>query len=92
MGVSFVLENSVTTGTLASKLSDESQELYQLSASVNKGNSGGPVFNSFGEVIGVVVGRAKDGEGIGFGIPLNDVIIAIHSAESLTVAEVKTSK
>lgn len=52
--------------------------MFQISAAVNKGNSGGPVYNSRGEVIGVVTAKyadAEDGvEGLGFAIPINDAL------------------
>ena len=49
---------------------------FQLSAAVNSGNSGGPVYNTDGEVIGIVTAKMMRGsvEGIGFAIPINDAI------------------
>ncbi len=50
--------------------------MFQISAAVNAGNSGGPVYNSRGEVIGVVTAKYADEgvEGLGFAIPINDAI------------------
>ena len=50
--------------------------MFQISAAVNSGNSGGPVYNSRGEVVGVVTAKySSDGvEGLGFAIPINDTI------------------
>ena len=49
---------------------------FQFDAAVNPGNSGGPIFNRYGDVIGIVsmkiMGNAV--EGIGFAIPINDAI------------------
>lgn len=47
--------------------------VIQTDASINPGNSGGPMFNSRGEVIGVVSAKIKtsEAEGIGFAIPSN---------------------
>ena len=47
--------------------------MFQLDAAVNSGNSGGPVYNEFGQVVGVVTAKSKlDGvEGIGFAIPID---------------------
>ena len=49
---------------------------FQFSAAVNSGNSGGPVYNAKGEVIGIVTAKMmRDSvEGIGFAIPINDAI------------------
>ncbi|MCL2227385.1 MAG: S1C family serine protease, partial [Oscillospiraceae bacterium] len=49
---------------------------FQFSAAVNTGNSGGPIYDSNGEVIGIVTAKFMRGnvEGIGFAIPINDAI------------------
>ncbi len=48
--------------------------MFQIDAAVNSGNSGGPVYNEQGQVIGIVSAKyASTGvEGIGFAIPIND--------------------
>ena len=50
--------------------------MFQIDAAVNSGNSGGPVYNAEGEVIGIVSAKyASTGvEGLGFAIPINDAI------------------
>ena len=52
----------------------ESINMFQIDAPVNPGNSGGPVYNAMGEVIGVVTAKYQDSgvEGLGFAIPAND--------------------
>jgi len=56
--------------------------LIQIDAAVNPGNSGGPLFNSRGQVVGVVNAKisTEDVEGIGFAIPSD---IALTVAEDL---------
>ncbi len=56
-------------------------DMLQISAAVNSGNSGGPIYNSRGEVIGVVTAKYGGGtngedsvEGLGFAIPINDAV------------------
>ncbi len=66
-----ILEQTVTTGIVSNterKLSNNSY--IQTTAPINPGNSGGPLFNGFGEVIGVVTAKGVDVENIGFAVPV----------------------
>ncbi len=56
--------------------SNDSISVFQLDAAVNSGNSGGPVFNDRGEVIGMIDAKyASEGvEGLGFALPINQVM------------------
>ncbi|MDR0839580.1 MAG: S1C family serine protease, partial [Oscillospiraceae bacterium] len=51
-------------------------KMFQISAAVNSGNSGGPVYNDRGEVLGIVSAKyASSGtEGLGFAIPIDDAM------------------
>ena len=50
--------------------------MFQIDAAINSGNSGGPIYNSRGEVIGIATSKYSDTgiEGLGFAIPINDAI------------------
>ncbi len=58
--------------------------MIQVTAAVNSGNSGGPLFNRYGEVVGIVSAKystSSNGtsvEGLGFAIPINDVAVMIQ--------------
>lgn len=57
-------------GTLIKKMT-----LIQTDANVNSGNSGGPLFNDHGEVIGIITLKlAGDYEGLGFAIPIDSAM------------------
>jgi len=45
--------------------------LIQTNASINSGNSGGPLFNAEGKVIGINTAKMSSAEGLGFSIPIN---------------------
>lgn len=49
------------------------QNLFQTDTAINQGNSGGPLVNINGEVIGINTAVAGGAENIGFAIPLNDI-------------------
>ena len=57
--------------------------MIQTDASINPGNSGGPLFNQYGEVVGIVSAKYSSTgnesvEGLGFAIPINDVFAMIQ--------------
>ncbi len=58
--------------------------MIQISAAVNSGNSGGPLFNTYGEVVGIVSAKYSSSssgasvEGLGFAIPIDDVLYMIR--------------
>ncbi len=70
-------QNTVTTGILSgyNRTLDTLSGLLQTDAAINHGNSGGPVLNRNGDVIGintlVVRGGGSQAEGLGFAIPSN---------------------
>ncbi|TWH83978.1 S1C family serine protease [Sedimentibacter saalensis] len=47
------------------------EPLIQTDASINSGNSGGPLFNAKGQVIGINTAKMSTAEGLGFSIPIN---------------------
>lgn len=83
------LANTLTTGVVSAldraiSMNDgTAMSLLQTDCTVNSGNSGGPLFNQYGEVIGIVNAKYSSSnaytaseasiEGIGFAIPINKV-------------------
>jgi S1-C subfamily serine protease len=58
-------------------------DVIQIDAPINRGNSGGPLFNARGEVIGInaqIRSESGTAEGVGFAIPINT---ASRAAEQL---------
>ena len=79
------LTNTLTVGYVSAKERDVNTDgitinMIQTDAAINSGNSGGPLFNMYGEVVGITTakysGESSSGatiEGIGFAIPIDDV-------------------
>jgi serine protease Do len=68
------LERTVTEGIISTKTREMRGDLYlQTTAQINQGNSGGPLFNLRGEVVGVTNMKINFGEGLGFAIPVEEV-------------------
>lgn len=68
-GIISGLGRSITVDDGTSKTTIDG--LMQTDASINSGNSGGPLLNSKGQVIGINTAKAQSGEGMGFAIPIN---------------------
>jgi S1-C subfamily serine protease len=94
LGNPFGLGGSVTRGILSSKsrrppAENEPMDVpdwLQTDAAINPGNSGGPLINLRGELIGINVAIYREGQGIGFAIPvkrLSAAISEIYSPEGL---------
>lgn len=82
----FSLANSVTSGIISAKdrvlqIEDRTMTLLQTDASINNGNSGGPLINAYGQVIGITSAKVSNtyGEGLGFAIPIDDAMPIIQS-------------
>lgn len=55
--------------------------MYQVSIPVNPGNSGGPLLDSQGNIIGVIRGKITSAEGTGFAIKSTEILRSIASVE-----------
>ncbi len=59
--------------------SENLTDLFQTDAAINEGNSGGPLVNINGQVIGLNTATAADAQNIGFSIPINDLKGLVNS-------------
>lgn len=76
-------QNTVTSGIISGYgrdvqaggegVTENLQDLFQTDAAINEGNSGGPLVNTAGEVIGINTAIAGNAQSIGFAIPINDL-------------------
>ncbi len=75
IGSPYGLDHSVTLGIISAKsrggLDGEYDDYLQTDAAINLGNSGGPLVNTKGEVIGINTLIIAKGQGLGFAIPVN---------------------
>ncbi len=93
VGNPFALQNTVTAGIVSAKgrrdqftEGDSYQDFIQTDAAVNPGNSGGPLVNLHGEVVGInssIYTRTGGYMGVSFAIPIN---MAVEVAKELIYA------
>ncbi len=79
IGTPFGLENTVTAGIVSAKARDTGEEIrfIQTDVAVNPGNSGGPLINMRGEVVGInsqILSRSGGFMGISLSIPIDDAM------------------
>lgn len=81
----FELAGSVTAGIVSAldrklTVEDRNMNLIQTDASINSGNSGGPLINAYGQVVGITSVKINTtyGEGLGFAIPIDDAMPIIQ--------------
>lgn len=95
MGSPFRLGDTATVGIISAvsrKVGSAYVDFIQTDASINLGNSGGPLFNAKGEVVGVntaIVSPGGGSVGIGFAIPVNEVkeiVSELHDKGEVTRA------
>ncbi len=87
IGSPFGLDNTVTAGIVSAKARDTGDylQLIQTDVAVNPGNSGGPLINMRGEVVGInsqIYSRSGGYMGISFAVPIDE---AMRVAEQLKV-------
>ncbi len=75
IGNPFGFAETVTAGIVSAKGrvigAGPYDDFIQTDAAINPGNSGGPLFNLWGEVVGINTAIVATGQGIGFAIPVN---------------------
>ncbi len=81
VGVISGLSRTITASGEGGQDAERLDSIIQTDAAINRGNSGGPLLNSRGEIIGMNTAVAAAGENIGFAIPYPDLRRAFESFE-----------
>ncbi len=83
-----VFDYTVSDGLISSiRVANDQLTLLQTSAPISQGSSGGPLFNAYGEVIGVATAIATDGQNLNFAVPSKYLVPMIQAPRPLSLAE-----
>ena len=81
LGAPLGLEGSVTEGIVSAVGREMGEKQYiQIDAALNEGNSGGPVIDEQGRVVGVATAMMAEAENVGFAIPSDEAVTFLQGA------------
>lgn len=84
----FVLDHTISEGIASSLARNFGDVLYlQTTAAVNPGNSGGPLVNQRGEVVGLITLKAIFQEGVAFALPVDYIHHFLANSNAYAVGE-----
>ena len=81
------LTNSLSTGVISGMRRLETLRVFQITAPISEGSSGGAVFDSNGAVIGIVTYVLRAGQNLNFAVPINYVRGMINEQASKSFAQ-----
>src|SRR6267378_242164 len=76
-----VFQNTLSEGLLSGIRQMDGYKMFQLSAPISHGSSGGPVFDARGEVVGIVEATISEGQNLNFAIPIDYAAGMLDSKE-----------
>jgi len=90
IGAPLGLEYSVSDGLLSGQREYFGREVMQFTAPISPGNSGGPLLNMQGKVIGITTFTNVGGQNLNFAVPINEAKEYIHSYAKMSFREFVT--
>ncbi len=83
-GLELTFSNGIVSGL---RDSGEGYSVIQTSAAISTGSSGGGLFNSRGDLVGITTYKMKGGENLNFAVPVNYIRGMLATAPKMTLAE-----
>ncbi|QDU81681.1 putative periplasmic serine endoprotease DegP-like precursor [Polystyrenella longa] len=80
------LKHSVVKGIISGQREVEGRNMLQLAIPIEQGNSGGPVLNQQGEVVGLVTLKSLASENLGFAVPASDLKLLIDKPNPIPMS------
>ncbi len=81
------LQNTISEGLISAIRSDEEFKIFQITCPISSGSSGGALFNTKSEVIGITSLILNSGQNINFAIPINELGLLQNNFPPMTFQE-----
>lgn len=81
-GILSATGRTIQVGSQTSRQTATMTKLLQTDAAINEGNSGGPLLDASGRVIGINVAVATSAQGIGFAVPIDEAATIMAEARA----------
>ncbi|MEZ6045665.1 MAG: transglutaminase family protein [Planctomycetaceae bacterium] len=81
------LKHSVVKGVVSGQREVEGRQMIQLAIPIEQGNSGGPVLNQQGEVIGLVTLKSLASSNLGFAVPSSDLKLLVDKPNPIPMSQ-----
>lgn len=88
MGAPLGLERTLSDGLVSGIRAFDGVRRFQISAPISHGSSGGPIFNDYGQVIGLAVSIMEKGELLNFAVPTKEAVEALHAVGLMSFSDV----
>ena len=85
------LTNSLSTGVISGVRRLETHRVFQITAPIGQGSSGGALFDGGGAVIGIATYLFKAGQNINFAVPINNARGMIADQPTRTLAQLRSA-
>lgn len=83
------LANTVTDGLVSSIREEGKRRLLQITAPISHGSSGGPVFDTQGQVVAIATSQMDEGQNLNFAVPSDALLPLLKRRDGLTLARLR---
>jgi S1-C subfamily serine protease len=87
IGAPLGLENTVSEGIVSAVRNAGGTRIFQTTASISPGSSGGPLLNDYGNVIGLTTAYMKDGQNLNFVISSEHIFALLDQKRQMSLSE-----
>jgi hypothetical protein len=87
LGAPLGLESTLSDGIISAVRETRSFRVFQTSAPISRGSSGGPLFDDYGNVIAMAVATIEAGENLNFAVPIDSAKVLLKSERQTSFAE-----